>query len=139
MVKAEIPYKSFIELTDDPQGLPRLNFQGNKAFVDLVLDLKKRFGHDPKKWPLLDEKKSECFILNEFILKLKGEYRPAYNHEEICHCRTITTEKVLNVIKDGCQSVGDVSRTTMAGTGCGSCHKDIEKLIQQICNQKSES
>jgi len=139
MTKAEIPYKSFIELVTDQKGQRSLHFQGNKAFVDLVLDLKKKFGSDPMNWPLLEDKKSECFVLNEFILKIKGQYKPAYQHEELCHCRTISTEKVLNVIKDGCATINEVSRTTMAGTGCGSCHKDIENLIDQIHKRHSES
>jgi len=138
MIKAEIPFKSFIELITDQNGQKSLHFQGHKAFIDLVLDLKNKFGSDPARWPLLDDKKSECFILNEFILKIKGQYKPIYQHEELCHCRTISTEKVLNVIKDGCHTISEVSRATMAGTGCGSCHKDIDNLIEQVCHRKGQ-
>lgn len=137
MIKSEVPYKAFLQLKKNDNGQSEVVVQGNQKLLDLVRYLKKQHGLDPKGWPLQNFKNSECFIVNEFIQKIKSEYKPCYKHDELCHCRTITTEKVLNSIKDGCLTLQDVSRTTMAGTGCGSCHKDIDALIEQIVNLKS--
>ena len=44
----------------------------------------------------------------------------------------VKTETVKNAVKAGCCSVADVSRTTLAGTGCGSCRKDIEDVLTAL-------
>jgi len=137
MIKSEVPFKAFLQLKKNDNGQSDVIVQGSLKLIELVRHLKQNYGLDPASWPLQNSKNSESFIMNEFIQKTKGVYKPCYSHDELCHCRTISTEKVLNSIKDGCLTLQDISRTTMAGTGCGSCHKDIDSLIEQVVNRKS--
>jgi bacterioferritin-associated ferredoxin len=137
MVRSEIPFKAFVEMKKNDHGHFEVVVQGSLKLIELVNQLKKQYGVNPHQWPLQDSKNSESFIINEFIQKVKGEYKPCYSHNELCHCRMISTEKVINSIKDGSLTLQDVSRTTLAGTGCGSCHKDIEALIDQMSQFKN--
>jgi len=136
MIKSEIPFKAYLKLLKLENGQTEIVVQGPKKLFDLVNHLKQEHGVDPQKWPLQIEKNSESFIVNEFIQKVNNEYSVCYKHDELCHCRSVATNKVLSCIKDGDLTLADISRHTMAGTGCGSCHKDIEALISQVLNQK---
>lgn len=68
-------------------------------------------------------------LLRELILKLKSQWNPPYKEEELCHCRQISTQKVDQSILRGCHSVSQISEKTSAGTSCGTCRPDIEKLL----------
>lgn len=127
MVSVEIPYKARIELND---GV--VNIKGAKSFLDKIAQIKQQFGRDPHKWPLQSVATGEDILINEFIMKVNGTFKFCYDHEELCHCRNVPTEKVYTAIKNDCFKVEDVSRTTLAGTGCGTCRKDIESLINQF-------
>lgn len=127
MVFAEIPYKARIELKDNV-----ITVRGSKLLLDKVAQLKSQFGHDPHKWPQQRVGSGEDILINEFIMKANFEFKFCYNHEELCHCRNVPTEKVFDSIKNGCFRTEDVSRTTLAGTGCGSCRQDISNLIEQF-------
>lgn len=127
MVFAEIPYKARIELKDK-----QITVRGSKLLLDKVAALKAQYGNDPHKWPQQRVGCGEDILINEFIMKANFEFKFCYNHEELCHCRNVPTEKVFTSIKNECFKVEDVSRTTLAGTGCGSCKKDITDLIEQF-------
>lgn len=127
MVFAEIPYKARLELKDG-----KVSVRGSKSLLDKVAALKLQHGADPHQWPQLNALSGEEILINEFIMKINSQFKFCYNHEELCHCRNVSTEKVFNSIKNECFRVEDVSRTTLAGTGCGSCKKDISELIEQF-------
>lgn len=127
MIFAEIPYKARIELKDK-----QITVRGSKLLLDKVSALKAQYGNDPHKWPQQRVGCGEDILINEFIMKANFEFKFCYNHEELCHCRNVATEKVFTSIKNECFKVEDVSRTTLAGTGCGSCRKDITDLIEQF-------
>lgn len=124
-VEVSIPFHSQISFSEN-----RFEIVGSRVLLQNVNDLIKAHGKDAKTWPLTASPKNpEEVLINEFIRKTKGEAF-VYNHDELCHCRMIPTEKVKNAVKLGCHSVSEVSRTTLAGTGCGSCRKDIEDVIK---------
>ena len=127
MITAEIPFKAKLQIQDN-----QVKVIGSKALLDRVQNIKKTFGPHPQDWPLQSVSIGEDILINEFILKVKGEFKFSYAHEELCHCRNVPTEKVFSVIKDNCFRVEDVSKTTLAGTGCGSCRPDIAQLIEQF-------
>lgn len=127
MVFAEIPYKARIELKDNT-----IKVRGSKTLLDKVAALKAQFGIDPHNWPKQVVVSGEDILINEFIMKANSEFKFCYTHEELCHCRNVTTEKVFTAIKNNCFKTEDVSRTTMAGTGCGACREDISNLIEQF-------
>lgn len=127
MVLAEIPYKAQIKLKDSV-----VTVKGSKALIDKVGLLKAQYGPDPQNWPEQSVMSGEDILINEFILKARFKFSFCYNHEELCHCRNVTTDKVFDAIKNNCFRVEDVSTATLAGTGCGSCKKDIGELIKQF-------
>ena len=105
---------------------------GCTKLLQLLSQLKYQFGSDVKLWVLPEGSNHELMLVRELILKAKGDWNYPYQHEELCHCRMVPTDKVLNVIKQNCFTTGDIARTTMAGTGCGSCKKDSEALLQEL-------
>ena len=40
---------------------------------------------------------------------------------QVCSCYNISKNTLVNAVKDGCQSFGEVKARTKAGTGCGGC------------------
>ena len=77
-----------------------------------------------------------AILLREAILKAQGLWIFPYGEEELCHCRAIPTQKVDEAIVSGCHSVPSVSSATSAGTSCGTCKPDIEKVLRYRLNQK---
>ena len=126
-IEVSIPFQSQIVCDEG-----RFEVVGSLELLKKMAELKAHHGSNPQTWPLLTAPKSpEEILINEFIHKSKGEVF-VYNHDELCHCRMVPTEKVKNAVKLGCHSVAEVSRTTLAGTGCGSCRKDIENVIAAL-------
>ena len=68
-------------------------------------------------------------LLREILLKAKGEWNPPYQQEQMCHCRAISTTKVEEAILVGNHSHRKVSRMTSASTACGTCHPDVQAMI----------
>ena len=122
------PFQAEISLKD---GV--INVIGSQTLLAKLTQLRKISGDNPTTWPVIEFLKTEDDLLvNEFILKCRAEFKLVYEHAELCHCRMIPAEKVFDAIKQGCKTVDDVGRTTLAGTGCGSCRPDIEKLLTQF-------
>ncbi len=122
------PYQAEISLKDGA-----IHVVGPLTLIQRLNELKLKYGTHPKTWPEIATLKShEDMLINEFILKAKNAFKLAYDHEELCHCRMVPADKVYSAIKQGCCSIEDVGRATLAGTGCGSCRDDIEKLLQQF-------
>lgn len=106
---------------------------GSVKLMKQMSDLKNKFGANPTKWsPLSELSSSDDLLVNEFILKCRGEFKLAFEEAELCHCRMVPAEKVYCAIKQGAITVEDIGRTTLAGTGCGSCRPDSQKLLNQF-------
>jgi bacterioferritin-associated ferredoxin len=126
-VSVHIPFQASISFEND-----QIEAVGSKYLLQKLSELLKIEGPSPRLWKSIHPADcSESILINEFIQKI-NQIPWAYSHEELCHCRLINTESVCNAIKAGCRTVADVSRTTLAGTGCGSCRKDIQTLIQSL-------
>ena len=69
-------------------------------------------------------------ILREAILKVKEEWHPPYQKEQICHCRAIRTSKVDLAIVLGAHTMAKIRRDTSANTACGTCQGDIESMLR---------
>ncbi len=54
-------------------------------------------------------------------------------NEIICNCMQVTRGEIIDAIKDkGLQTVMEVGDETEAGTACGSCVEDIEKILKEV-------
>ncbi len=56
----------------------------------------------------------------------------------VCACMGIGTTDIEAAIKDGGCTVADVGKATTAGTNCGSCKPEINKLIQAMMAKETE-
>lgn len=87
--------------------------------------------HGPVAALPLPEGCDHCGILmRELILKLKESWAFPYNETELCHCRAVPTAVVDASVVMGAATVKQVGRKTSAGTGCGTCQKDIQSVIR---------
>jgi bacterioferritin-associated ferredoxin len=68
-------------------------------------------------------------IIREVILRIRGEWESPFSEEELCHCRKIPTSDVDVSVLNGCHTLAAVTRATSAGSSCGNCRTDIEKII----------
>jgi bacterioferritin-associated ferredoxin len=68
-------------------------------------------------------------LLTEMLELLLGESSRPYKDAELCHCRVVPTMKVIEAIHYGADSVQEIARRTSAGTGCGTCQVQSDKLI----------
>ncbi len=58
----------------------------------------------------------------------------------ICTCFQVTDKVILDAIKtNGLKTVEEVTNYTKAGGACGRCKGEIQKLIDQYYNQKTEA
>jgi NAD(P)H-nitrite reductase large subunit len=64
-----------------------------------------------------------------------GGRLPVDPAEIICSCNAVTRGQLTEAIARECLvSVGEVGEETRAGTGCGSCHGELEALISSARN-----
>lgn len=136
MNKSEIPNRMLLQWDGE-----NFSCSGPVELLEKVESLRQQFGNDPKDWPSTDltinADTSEVFLF-KFIQKVKRLWTLPYKHEELCHCRLVPTEKVTNAIEQGANTVADIARVTLAGTGCGTCRADSEELIA-FYSQRSKS
>ena len=50
--------------------------------------------------------------------------------ETECNCMWLTAGEIMEAIENGAKTVEDIQEATGAGTVCGGCIGDIEKLLE---------
>lgn len=68
-------------------------------------------------------------LARELVLRLKGEWAFPYHESELCHCRAVATAKVDDSIIAGAHDVDAIAEQTSAGSACGSCRPDSQRII----------
>lgn len=54
---------------------------------------------------------------------------PRPRGETICYCRDVGINEVVDAIAAGCTTLEAIGARTTAGTNCGNCQADLERLI----------
>jgi|LGVE01.1.fsa_nt_gb bacterioferritin-associated ferredoxin/mannose-6-phosphate isomerase-like protein (cupin superfamily) len=54
----------------------------------------------------------------------------------ICHCKQVSYVDIRIAMVKGARTVEEIKTMTGAGTGCGNCIKDIEKILSMACGCK---
>lgn len=126
-VKSNITHRATLHFKDN-----EITCEGSFQVVERLQKYKNEFGADPKNWPLQPVQDNYDIMINEFILKCQNQYQISYQHEEMCHCRSVPTETVIQSIKQNCRTVKEISRHTKAGTGCGTCVPNLKLLLSEI-------
>ncbi len=50
--------------------------------------------------------------------------------EIICHCEQVTYKKIVDAIKNGANTVEELSDLLDVGIACGYCIEDLENIIE---------
>lgn len=120
-----VPYKAQLSL--DQQTI---KVEGPSLLQNRIFEMIDREGRDPMNWQTRVVFDGWDVLINQWIKLVKGQKTSCYPHDELCHCRMIPLDVVENAIKQGVFKQSEISRVTLAGTGCGSCKKDIEEVLQ---------
>lgn len=55
--------------------------------------------------------------------------------EVICSCLNITRGMIEDAVKNGAKTLEEVQAVNEAGTVCGSCVEDVEKIIAETATK----
>jgi bacterioferritin-associated ferredoxin len=56
----------------------------------------------------------------------------------VCVCNVVTESEILQVLKKGARSTADIQLMTRAGTSCGRCLMEIDRIVEEFLAQKPE-
>ncbi|MFN7905550.1 MAG: (2Fe-2S)-binding protein [Pseudobdellovibrionaceae bacterium] len=111
----------------DRQGQVHLIVEGCHSLKEKIQQLISDQGIEIKSWKITGVSHADLLI-KKLIFQLNEKKHP-YADSEVCHCRNISKEMIEENILNGSHSVGALQRTTTASTACGSCHADVEAIL----------
>ncbi|MFJ5861576.1 FAD-dependent oxidoreductase [Pseudarthrobacter sp. NPDC092439] len=83
----------------------------------------------------LFERSAELPADRSLLLRLDGPDQLATAAADpagtVCRCAGVAGGTIADAVAGGCATLGEVSKVTRAGTGCGGCHEDIKGLIEK--------
>lgn len=129
VVKVEISAQDEITVSTVDSKTFELKAQVCGGVFLLLSYYKEKYGLNPKIWPQPTGTTHSEIILRQLISKLNGTYDHPYAHDELCHCRSVPTQTVERAIISGAHNVELVAQLTSAGTACGTCRPETQKLI----------
>lgn len=86
----------------------------------------------------LPKQKMHCSVLGrdalkKAILNYRGEEQAEPEGNVICECFGVTDKQIEETVRENnLKSIEDVTSYIKAGGGCGNCHEDIEKIINEV-------
>lgn len=60
-------------------------------------------------------------------------------NKTICFCKNVSYIDIKKAMVQGARTVDEVKEMTGAGTGCGRCVSEIEKILSSVCVCKGVS
>jgi nitrite reductase (NADH) large subunit len=54
----------------------------------------------------------------------------APDEAQVCNCNGVTKGRIVQSVKGGCRTLASVCEATRAGTGCGSCRREVQALLE---------
>ena len=57
----------------------------------------------------------------------------------ICHCKQVDYITIRKAMIQGARTIEEIKEITGAGTGCGRCIEEIEKILASVCGCKGTS
>lgn len=98
----------------------------------LIQNYRSNQGENPSLWNEPTGNSHSEILMRLFIRKCKGQFSDPYTHEELCHCRSVSTDFVVKAIVNGAQNVDSIAQWTTAGTACGTCRVDSQKILDSL-------
>jgi NifU-like protein len=90
----------------------------------------------------LPKEKMHCSVmgrdaLEKAIFHYRGEKEKKVEGEIVCECFGVTDREIERVVRENSlTTIEDVTDYVKAGGGCGNCHEDIEKIINETLGKK---
>jgi bacterioferritin-associated ferredoxin len=144
IVRAEIPEREWLELKAE------LKADGTVAHVEYTAlgchDLLATAGRLQAQ--LRGKKLSEFvwpgdehwdILAREAVLRLQDRFEVPLKGEELCHCRKIPALKIDQAVVLGAHTPEKVKAWTSAGSGCGTCRPDVERVIANRISKSVKS
>ena len=131
---AEIVCRDKIQITEENAEL-KIFARGSLSFLKEVEKLRKKLSdRDSAREYLktLVNKDSNSLLLKELLQKYLGECQPSYTEKELCHCRAVDTDLVIDSIYLGANDIEKIGKMCSAGTSCGTCQPDSLNLLQDF-------
>ena len=57
--------------------------------------------------------------------------------EKVCYCFNVTVGDIEKAINEGADSLGAVQQATKAGSGCGRCSANVEKVTTELLKENT--
>lgn len=70
---------------------------------------------------------SNKVLVNELLLRKK-----VAENQVVCGCFKVTTQDIVNAVKNGAKSFEEVQAITKVGTGCGRCIEGNKALVDYL-------
>lgn len=138
-LRVELEGRDYIEVESEEGRPKKVSLLGCSEFMEMMQRMRRSFGIDITKWPLPEGQDHSSILLREMILKLRGEWVFPYPHTELCHCRSVSAHAVDQAVIAGAHTTEVVTRQTSAGTACGTCRPETQKIIDYRLGKKSVS
>jgi len=90
----------------------------------------------------LPKEKMHCSVmgrdaLEKAISHYRGETEKKVEGEIVCECFGVTNREIERVVRENSlTTIEDVTDYVKAGGGCGNCHEDIERIIDETLGRK---
>lgn len=56
----------------------------------------------------------------------------------VCNCMSVTVGMIQDAIDSGADSLDKVQAVTQAGTVCGACLEDLERVVDTLLKEKNQ-
>lgn len=132
LVSVEIAGQDRITYETDSTGKNELQVKCCYQLSKKIEEYSLQHGADPKLWPLPTSNDHADVLLRLFVRKINQSYQNPYPHEEVCHCRSVSAVTVEKAIINGAHSVETLALWTSAGTACGTCRVDSQKILDSL-------
>jgi NAD(P)H-nitrite reductase large subunit len=53
----------------------------------------------------------------------------------ICDCNAVVKGQIVEAVLNGARSMPAVCERTRAGTGCGACRPEVQRIVDFVCGQ----
>lgn len=89
----------------------------------------------------LPKEKMHCSVMGRDALEkaiqyYKGEAEKKLDGNLVCECFGVTDKEIERAVRENqLKTIEDVTNYVKAGGGCGKCHENIQKIINEVYNK----
>ena len=87
----------------------------------------------------LIDKKLELGDQRQAILKGNSEAKEAPIGPIVCSCNNVGEGNICRMVQEGCTELDNLCSKSGAGTGCGSCRPEVQRILNQELSKSLES